>query len=201
VAQVRLDAMPARVDDRPMSLRIRDFRPEDAGAVNRIAVAAWDQYRSVFRDWPRSAPNFARTADFAGELDLLIAEDAAGIRGFVGYVAPGRPRERIFRRDWATIRMLSVDPPSRGRGIGRLLAEECIGRARRDGAAAVALHTSPVMQAALALYLRLGFSHFRDIMDRHGVHYAVYVLRLTAAAGPAPGRGLRGWLGRWLDKS
>jgi len=162
-----------------MSVRIRSFCAGDAITVNRIAVDAWDQYRTVFSDWPRTAPYFAGTASLADEVDLLLAEDAGGIRGFVGYVAPGRPREKIFKRDWATIRMLSVDPAARRRGIGRLLTEECISRARRDGAPVVALHTSPVMEAALALYLRMGFTHSRDIVDRHGVHYAVYTLCLS----------------------
>lgn len=162
-----------------MSVRIRSFRADDAIAVNRIAVEAWDQYRTVFSDWPRAAPHFAGTANLADEVDLLLAEDGGEIRGFVGYVAPGRPREKIFKREWATIRMLSVHPIARGRGIGRLLTEECIFRAQRDGAPIIALHTSPVMEVALAMYIRMGFMHSRDIVDRHGVHYAIYTLRMA----------------------
>jgi ribosomal protein S18 acetylase RimI-like enzyme len=161
-----------------MSVQIRSFCADDADAVNRIALAAWDQYRTVFSDWPRTAPYFAGTASLANELDLLIAEDETEIRGFVGYVAPGRPREKIYKRDWAVLRMLSVDPIARGRGIGRLLTEECIARARRDGAPVIALHTSVVMEVALAMYVRIGFTHARDIVDRHGVHYAIYALAL-----------------------
>ena len=56
------------------------------------------------------------------ELELLIAEDETEIRGFVGYVAPGRPRERIFKRDWATIRMLSVDP---GQTLSLVQSRKC----------------------------------------------------------------------------
>ncbi len=162
-----------------MNVRIRSYSAEDATAINRLALAAWDQYRTLFSDWPLMASRLAGTASMAKELEILIAEDEAQIRGFVGYVAPGRPREKIFRREWATIRMLSVDPIARGRGIGRLLAEECVRRARRDGAAQIALHTSPVMQVALGMYLRMGFTHERDIVDRHGVHYALYSLRLS----------------------
>jgi ribosomal protein S18 acetylase RimI-like enzyme len=161
----------------PPELRIRPFRPDDAATVNRIAVAAWDQYREVFTDWPHTGPNFAATAELAQDVDLLVAEDSE-IRGFVGYAGPGRPRERIFERDWAIIRMLSVDPPARGRGIGRRLTEACIARARQDSAPIIALHTSIVMQAALAIYAKLGFRHHRNIVDRHGIHYALYVLPL-----------------------
>jgi ribosomal protein S18 acetylase RimI-like enzyme len=58
------------------------------------------------------------------------------------------------------------------------LSEACIERARRDGAKVVGLHTSPVMTVALAMYLRLGFVHHRDIPDRNGLPYAVYTLTL-----------------------
>jgi len=163
-----------------MTVRIRSYCVEDANAINRIALAAWDQYRTAFSDWPRTASFLAGTASTANELELLIAEDETEIRGFVGYVAPGRPREKIFQRDWATIRMLSVHPMARGRGIGRLLTEECIRRARRDGAPFIALHTSSIMEVALAMYIRIGFIHQRNIVDRHGVHYAMYSLRLPA---------------------
>jgi ribosomal protein S18 acetylase RimI-like enzyme len=162
-----------------MNVRIRSYRAEDANAINRIALAAWDQYRTVFSDWPLMTSFLASTASMAKELELLIAEDETEIRGFVGYVAPGRPREKVFKRDWATIRMLSVYPSARGRGIGRQLTEECIRRARGDGAPFIALHTSPIMEVALAMYIRIGFIHERDLVDRHGVHYAMYSLRLS----------------------
>ena len=56
--------------------------------------------------------------------------------------------------------MLVIDPGARGRGLGRLLTEECVRRARRDGAPTVALHTSPIMEVALPMYLRMGFTQF-----------------------------------------
>lgn len=160
-------------------MQIRSYCAEDASAINRLALAAWDQYRTAFSDWPHTASFLAGAASMAKEMELLIAEDETAICGFVGYVAPGRPREKIFKRNWATIRVLSVDPIARGRGIGRLLTEECIGRARRDGAPFIALHTSPIMEVALAMYIRMGFLHERDIVDRHGVRYAMYTLRLS----------------------
>ncbi len=51
-------------------------------------------------------------------------------------------------------------------------------RARRDGASVIALHTSPAMDVALALYLRMGFKLERRVPDRFGVPNAVYLLRL-----------------------
>lgn len=146
--------------------------------MNRVALAAWDQYRDVFSNWPRSEAIFANATGLAGDAELLVAEKRGSIVGCVIYVSPGRNREDIYDSTWSIIRMLSVDPGARGKGIGRLLSEACIERARRDRAKVVGLHTSPVMTAALALYLRLGFVHCRDIADRNGLPYAVYTLTL-----------------------
>jgi ribosomal protein S18 acetylase RimI-like enzyme len=162
-----------------MNIHIRSFRPADADAVNLIAVAAYQQYQNVFIDWRESAVFFAETARLAGEVDLLVAEGAGNeILGSVGYVAPGRSREDMFEPDWAVIRRISVTPLAQGRGIGRRLTEECIGRARQDGAPVIALQTSTVMKAALAMYFALGFAHHQNTADCHGVPHAVYTLRL-----------------------
>jgi GNAT superfamily N-acetyltransferase len=162
-----------------MRVQVREFRMEDAHAVNRVVLAAWDQYRPVFSNWPQTAEIFA--ADLAEEIELLVAEDDSEVLGVVGYVGPGVRREDIFEPDWAIIRMLSVKPLARGRGIGRQLSQACIDRAHRDGVGTIGLHTSPVMTIALPMYLRMEFAHFRDIPDRNGVPYAIYTLTL----GPA----------------
>ena len=74
--------------------------------------------------------------------------------------------------------MLVVDPASRGRGIGRLLTEECIRRARRDQAPLIALHTTLIMSVALPMYLRMGFKLLRAAPPIHGVPYAIYTMAL-----------------------
>jgi ribosomal protein S18 acetylase RimI-like enzyme len=161
-----------------MQAIIREFRSEDSTPVNRAVLAAWDQYRGVFSNWARSEAIFANAATLSLRAQLLVAEVQGAIVGCVVYVAPGREREEIYDPSWSIIRMLSVDPAARGQGIGRRLSEACIDRARRDGAAVIALHTSPVMSLALAMYLRLGFVHYRDIPNRNGLPYAVYTLGL-----------------------
>lgn len=110
---------------------------------------------------------------------MVVAERAGLVVGVVGYVGSHRPRETIFPPDWAIVRMLSVLPAERGRGIRRLLTAACIERARRDRVATVGLHTTPVMRVAPDLYLRMGFVLQRAIPDRFGVPYAVYALTLS----------------------
>jgi ribosomal protein S18 acetylase RimI-like enzyme len=157
---------------------IRNFTTTDQVAVNRVACAAWDQYVSIFEGWNRIAESLANTASLSSNTELVVAERAGLVVGVVGYVGPLRAREAIFPPDWAIVRMLSVLPTERGRGIGRMLTDACIERARRDRAATIGLHTTPVMRAALDLYLRMGFVRQKAIPDRFGVPYAVYTLTL-----------------------
>ena len=163
---------------------VRDFSPADAEAVNRVALAAFAQYEGVYSDWEALTRGVGAMAALAESARILVAEDPAGkVVGAVAYVPPhSGPRAEFFEPEWPIVRMLVVDPAARGRGIGRRLTEECIDRARRDGAAAIALHTSPAMEVALALYLRMGFRLEMRVPDRFGVPYAVYLKALEPAA-------------------
>lgn len=160
---------------------IRRFRGADAAAVNAVALAAFDQYRGVYDDWETLRRGVGEMASLAATAEILVAEaPEGGIAGAVAYVGPGRePRADFFAPEWPIVRMLVVDPAARGQGIGRGLTEACIELARRDGARAIALHTSPAMEVALGLYLRMGFRLERSVPDRFGVPYGLYLKPLS----------------------
>ena len=158
---------------------IRDFTPEDAGAVNAVALAAFEQYRGVYSDWEALARGVGSMAALSDCAEIVVAENEKRLIGAVAYCPPrSSPRADFFEPEWPIIRMLVVDPSARGNGVGRALTEECIRRARRDGASLIGLHTSPAMEVALGMYLRMGFRLVRDVPDRFGVPYAVYALNL-----------------------
>ena len=117
-------------------------------------------------------------ASLARYSEILVADAGDTVIGAVAYFGPGTPRADFFEPEWPIIRMLVVDPAARGAGIGRRLTEACIDLARRDGAPLIALHTSPAMEVALAMYLRMGFVLERHVPEWLGVSYGVYVLRL-----------------------
>jgi GNAT superfamily N-acetyltransferase len=52
---------------------------------------------------------------------------------------------------------LAVDPDARGRGVGHLLLEHVIGRARRAGVTRVWAQVSPKLEPAHALFRSFGF--------------------------------------------
>jgi len=155
---------------------IRDYLIADRDAVNAVALAAFAQYAGDYDDWPAFSAGIARTADLAADGDLLVAECAGRVVGAVVHVGPRRPRNAIYPDDWSVLRMLVVDPAARGGGIGRALVAAALRRAVAAGAPAVGLHTSPIMAAALRMYLSLGFVREHDLAPIRGVPYARYVL-------------------------
>lgn len=157
-------------------IEIRDFREQDAAAVDRIAVAAFEQFSGDYTDWPAMRDAVSRLSALAGE--IIVAERNGSVIGAVAYVGPGVKKLRYFDQSWPIIRMLVVDPAARGVGAGRALTDDCIRRARRDGASVIALHTTSIMTVALPMYLRMGFERRGDDVMLNGVPYAVYLKRL-----------------------
>jgi ribosomal protein S18 acetylase RimI-like enzyme len=158
--------------------RLREFRAADAPQVNRLALAAFDQFKTHYSDWAAMAASLGRTALLAENGEIILAEHDDKIIGAVSYVAPGRPKPSCFDVAWPIIRMLVVDPAHRGAGAGRALTEECIRRARRDRSPVVALHTSPFMTVALSMYIKMGFELLRDGPPVFGAPTAVYLKTL-----------------------
>lgn len=169
-----------------MNCRLDEFAPADADAINQVALAAFRQYRHEYADWPAFSGRIGDMAALAASAELIVARVDGRIAGAVAYVGPGREKAPFFAAEWPILRMLVVDPGYRGRGVGRALARECIRRAVRDKAPLIALHTSPIMKVALAMYERMGFRFEREAPDICGVPYGVYVLALAEAMpGPA----------------
>jgi ribosomal protein S18 acetylase RimI-like enzyme len=161
---------------------IRDFQTTDTPQVNALALSAFEQFKDAYQDWPGFQSKIANMAALAESGEIIVAELDGKIAGAVAYVGPGAPKAQFFRPEWPIMRMLVVAPEFRGRGIGRALAQECMGRARRDGATAFALHTSELMAVALPMYQRMGFERVASAPPIHGVEYGVYVKKLDTPA-------------------
>lgn len=159
---------------------VRDFEPADATSLNAVALAAFGQFENDYSDWPAMAAAVSKMAELTSSAEIIVAEVDGRIVGGVAYVRSGRPKASFFDPSWPIIRMLVIDPSARGHGLGRLLTQACIDRARNDGARLIALHTSPVMAVALPMYLRMGFEFLRDAPSIYGVAYAVYVKKLDS---------------------
>jgi len=137
-----------------MHANIRDYRVARAPSAEQRRPRGIHAVQGRLLRLARNAANVSRMSTSRAMAKIVLVEINGRVSG-VAYVAGGKPKASFFDQSWPIIRMLVVDPASRGRGIGRLLAEECIRRARRGQAPLIALHTTPIMSVALPMYLRM----------------------------------------------
>jgi ribosomal protein S18 acetylase RimI-like enzyme len=157
---------------------LRGYRESDAAAVSLLALAGFEEFRTAYSDWAAMSASIAQMPSLASVGELIVAELDGDLVGAVTYVSPDRPKAPFFEPHWPIVRMLVVHPAARGRGVGRALMDECCRRAWRDNSRVLALHTSPIMTTALAMYRDMGFVFQRDAPPIYGVPSAVYLLEL-----------------------
>jgi ribosomal protein S18 acetylase RimI-like enzyme len=141
---------------------LRDAVPADLPAASALLREAYAEYVMDVPPERRQAASayLADVADVWSRVDaseLVVAEVDGRLAGAVTFYPPGSPEGEGWPQDWAAIRMLGVSPAQRGRGIGRMLTEECLRRARARGAPVLGLHTTESMAVAKAMYERMGF--------------------------------------------
>lgn len=149
---------------------IRDAKPEELDETADVISAAYAEYGpesgseqalfDAFEEYRREQRDVrSRLADSV----LVIAEQGGRIVGTVTFYPPGDVKKAEgWPPEWAAIRLLAVLPDARGSGVGRLLTEECLRRARALGAPTMGLHTTRVMDVARAMYERMGFTRYPE---------------------------------------
>lgn len=161
------------------TIALRDYQPTDREQVNQIVHDAWQELAEVLPGWSMLASRLSTLTDKAHDSEVFIAELDGQPVGAVGYVGPGQAKQDFFDAQWPVVRFMSVVPAGRGHGIGQALLDECLARARRDGAPLMALHTTPLMAAAQKLYLRSGFEIKRALPDMFGAPFVLMVKPLA----------------------
>jgi GNAT superfamily N-acetyltransferase len=114
-----------------------------------------------------------------------VRDEDGSLLGGVTYVPDEGNRYAEFEgADAAAFRMLAVDPAAQGRGVGRVMVQACIDRARRDGKHRLTLMTTGSMDAAHHLYGRLGFRRTpeSDMIVESGLRLMAYELDLEEVA-------------------
>jgi len=144
----------------------------DNAAIGRLLQEAYADYADrVGAEWARLRDGLAQAADRLTSAEVAGVRGASGVDAVVFYFPPGMSDGVIFPRDWASLRLLGVARPSRGRGLSRRLTEWCIARAREQGATQLGLHTSEAMTTARDLYERMGFVVDGDLPMNFGLRY------------------------------
>jgi len=102
------------------------------------------------------------------ETELLVAVSLSGeISGALVYIGNmkyyGSGGTATQEKNASGFRLLGVDPSTRGQGIGKLLIDECIRKAREKKQKQVIIHTTKSMQTAWKIYENMGFTRSTDL--------------------------------------
>ena len=101
------------------------------------------------------------------------------LAGIVIVVPPDSPVRRLAQSNEAEMHLLGVKPEYRQHGLGRMLVEFAIDRAKHSGYSKIILWTQISMKSAQKLYEATGFIHVDDI-KRNGRDFKVYEMVLNA---------------------
>lgn len=131
----------------------------DARAIGELQLRAWWR---AYQDIVEARHLLEQDADertgrwtelLAGGVDVLVAEVAGGVRGFV---ASGRSREGARVPEAGELYAIFVDPPAQGAGLGTALLAEGEQALRSGGFASVCAR----------VYAENGLA--RTFLERHG---------------------------------
>lgn len=140
---------------------VRATDTADRESIEQVLLDAYDQFQGMLspEQWEEYRSNIV-TAILANKpLAKLLAEVDGNPVGAVllytsSVTAYGPAAVSI---EHPIIRLLGVKRSARGQGVATALVEACIRLAQEAGAGYIYLHTSDLMQEAIALYEKLGF--------------------------------------------
>lgn len=166
---------------------IRNAHPSEFAAIGKLMV----QVYSHLEGFPKASeqPNYYKMLANIGDLtnqpetELLVAVSGDGnIAGGVVYFNDmqyyGSGGTATLEKNAAGFRLLAVDPLTRGQGIGKLLVNECIRKAKDKKLAQMVIHTTQSMQTAWKMYEAIGFRRSEDLDFMQG-ELPVFGFRLT----------------------
>jgi GNAT superfamily N-acetyltransferase len=160
------------------SLSVDEARPGDFPRIAELTVDVYVGGGLASAEYGRQ---LADVDGRAVRARLLVAREADGrVVGSVALVLEGDFGEITESDEEAAFRMLVVDPAVQGRGVGALLVNACLDRARTAGKRRMVISTDPRMTTAHRLYERIGFTRLpeRDWTPAPGVDLLVYALDL-----------------------
>lgn len=165
---------------------VRNAVPSEFGAIGKLMVQAYSQLEGFPKpdEQPKYYAMLANIGEFTNlpDTELLVAVSAENrIAGGVVYFSNmqyyGSGGIAIQEKNASGFRLLAVDTTVRGQGIGKLLTNACINKAREQKAQQLIIHSTKAMQTAWSMYERLGFKQSADLDFMQGT-LPVYGFRL-----------------------
>jgi GNAT superfamily N-acetyltransferase len=165
---------------------IRNAHPTEFDELGKLMVEAYSQLDGFPKPYeqPKYYNMLANIGEFASKpkTELLVAISSEGkLAGGVVYFSDmqyyGSGGMATQEKNAGGFRLLAVNSKNRGEGIGKLLATECIRKAKARGLEQLIIHTTQAMQTAWKMYERMGFKRSTDLDFMQG-ELAVYGFRL-----------------------
>ena len=139
---------------------IREARLDELAEIEALVITAYREFQPLFPEkvWAAWMGNIRQVIQASAGVLLVAADDQGKLCGAVKfYPDAGQAALGSWPPGSASMRILAVHPNSRGQGLGKLLVQECLRRARALQVPAIYLYTGPFMQAARHIYESLGF--------------------------------------------
>ncbi|MBF4518240.1 GNAT family N-acetyltransferase [Flavobacterium sp. ANB] len=151
---------------------IRNANPSEFEEIGKLLISVYSQLEGFPKE--NEQPNYykmlANIGDFTNfpETELLVATDNNdNILGAVVYFNDmqyyGSGGIATQQQNSAGFRLLGVDLKERGKGIGKILTEECIKKATFNKRKQLIIHSTLAMQTAWKMYENLGFKRSEDL--------------------------------------
>lgn len=155
-----------------MQYTVRQARPEEFSAIGQLMVDVYSQLEGFPRQTEQ--PGYYAMLQNIGEItkkphtELLVAVTSEGkIAGAVVYFSDmssyGSGGTATSQKNASGFRLLAVNPEVRGMGIGKLLTQACIEKAREDGNQQLIIHSTEFMKVAWKMYEKMGFKRSEDL--------------------------------------
>jgi len=138
---------------------LRDAKKEELPFIREQRFQAYSEYAKSLPEshWQGLKNAISSEADF--EAEMIVAEMDGKIMGSV-VLFPAKTdayQGYVEELDYPEIRMLSVAPEARGKGVAKALVSECIQRTKGKNYQMIGLHTGEFMTSAIKLYEHFGF--------------------------------------------
>src|SRR5215471_3888171 len=132
-------------------VRVMPAHPTEAGVLAELYVRAWTGCdrplnRRLLEE--QTPPHAEVTAWFKGGFEVFRTRLDGELTGAVRCCFPSSA---------CNVDRLVVDPDARGRGVGHMLLEHVVGRARRDGVTRIWAQVCPKLESSGALFRSFGF--------------------------------------------
>lgn len=145
-------------------VEIRLATPQEFDAIGEITVRGY-QHDGFLEGADEYAARLRDAASRATDAELWVAASRSSGRllGSVTFCPLGSPYRELADDTEGEFRMLAVEPAARGLGVGRALVRHCLEHSAASGFVGVVICSLPVMTAAHALYVSIGFKRDRSL--------------------------------------